>query len=42
MPPSPMALFTVWKTKWLMPVAIKINANQPNGQVHVLLKYLFK
>lgn len=33
MPPSPMALFTVWKTKWLMPVAIKINANQPNGQV---------
>lgn len=35
-PPAPMALFTVWKSKLLMPVAININidANLPNAEVN--------
>lgn len=29
-----MALFTVWKSKLLMPVAINIDANLPNAEVN--------
>lgn len=32
-PAAPMALFTVWKSKLLMPVAINIDANLPNAEV---------
>lgn len=33
-PAAPMTLFTVWKTKFLMPVALNVNANLPNGKVY--------
>lgn len=33
-PAAPMALFTVWKSKFLMPVAINIDANLPKAEVH--------
>lgn len=33
-PAAPMALFTVWKSKLLMPVAINIDANLPNAEVN--------
>lgn len=35
-PAAPVALFTVWKSKLLMPVAININidANLPNAEVN--------
>lgn len=33
-PAAPMALFTVWKSKFLMPVAIYIDANLPKAEVH--------
>lgn len=33
-PAAPIALFAVWKSKFLMPVAINIDANIPNTEVH--------
>lgn len=33
-PAAPIALFAVWKSKFLMPVAINIDANKPNTEVH--------